>query len=78
MHSEKNFDKEEVSSKPEIKSSKEVEKQQIFNTKKRSKDSEKRVMSKSAQKYRKPMQEGSGCEKCQKLMEQNDLLVKKI
>lgn len=39
MHSEKNLDKEDSASKPEIKSSKEVEKQQIFNTKKRSKDS---------------------------------------
>ena len=78
MHSEKNLDKEDSASKPEIKSSKEVERQQIFNTKKRIKDSEKRVMSKSAQKYRKPTQEISSCQKCQKLMEQNELLVKKI
>lgn len=36
-------------------------------------------MSKSAQKYRKTTQESSAnCDKCQKLKDQNDLLVRKV
>ncbi len=35
-------------------------------------------MSKSAQKYRKATQQNVNCEKCQKLKDQNDILIKKI
>ena len=55
----------------EVKSSKDTEKNQIFNTKKKIKDTDKRIMSKSAQKYRKVNQEATNCEKCQKLIQQN-------
>lgn len=40
----------------EIKSSKDTDKNAIFNTKKKIKDTDKRIMSKSAQKYRKANQ----------------------
>ena len=78
-NTEKNIEKEEIVSGLEIKSSKDTtEKNQIFNTKKRVKDTDKRIMSKSAQKYRKGNQETPNTDKYEKLVQQNELLVKKV
>ena len=70
-NTEKRIDKEEIGSGLEIKTHKDIEKNSIFNNKKKFKDTDKRVMSKSAQKYRKNPQENPNCEKCQKFKDQN-------